>query len=285
MGGTSNDHRDPDVIAGARHGSDLALRGRCHRRTTRRLDAVAWIAMDHQRLRFPDLPDPGSASWHLPAAFRDPLRITILVGLLVMLVGDLLPWLRIWMPNRGFFETSGFERAGDAGLVLEFALVILALTFSDQAWNSKTTLLVAGPVMLGIVCLFVLRNAWADGASYIRSLDVYGGYGDFLPWFWVAVAGAIVVTAGGAIELWRSRGRLSFRLGLTRTAAAGAIGGVAGGVGGFMAGIRIAELLTAGDIAWVSTSALVLLAIFLGFLGAYAGAVGATSLARTSRRQ
>ena len=239
--------------------------------------------MDHQRLRFPDLPEPAPRS--LPDAFRDPLRITILGCLLVMLVGDLLPWMRLWMPYRGFFETSGFERAGDAGLVLELALVILALTFSDQAWNSRTTVLVGGPVVLGAACLLVLRNAWADGSSYIRSLDVYGGYGDFLPWFWVAVAGAAIVTIGGAIHLWRSRRRLSFRLGLTRTAVAGAVGGVAGAVGGFVAGVRMAELLTAGEIAWVSTSALVLLAIFMGFLGAYVGAVGGASLARTSRRQ
>jgi len=239
--------------------------------------------MDHQRLRFPDLPEP--APRRLPAALRDPLRIAILAGLLVMVVGDLLPWMRLWMPYRGFFETSGFERAGDAGLILELGLAILALTFSDQAWNSRTTVLVAGPAVIGAVCLFVLRNAWADGSSYIRSLDIYGGSGEFLPWFWVAVAGASIATIGGAIQLSRARGRLSFRIGLTRTAVAGTVGGLAGAVGGFLAGVRIAELFTAGEIAWVSTSALVLLAILLGFLGAYAGAVGAASLARSSRRQ
>jgi hypothetical protein len=239
--------------------------------------------MEHQRARFPDLPEP--SSWRLPAAFRDPLRIAILAGLLVMLVGDLLPWMRLWMPYRGFFEKSGFEGAGDAGLVLELALVILALTYSDQAWNSRTTVLVAGPVIVGAACLFILRNAWADGSSYIRSLDVYGGYGDFLPWFWVAIGGAAIVTVGGAIQLWRARGRVSFQLGLTRTAVAGTIGGLAGAVGGFVAGVRIAELFTAGEIAWVSTSVLVLLAIFLGFLGAYVGAVVGAGLARTSRHQ
>lgn len=239
--------------------------------------------MDKTPGRFADLPEPEPP--RLPAAFRDPLRVAILAGLLVMLVGDLLPWMRLWMPYRGFFETSGFERAGDAGIVLELALVILALTFSDQAWNSRTTVLVAGPVILGAACLFVLRNAWADGSSYIRSLDLYGGYGDFLPWFWIAVAGAVAVTIGGAIALWRARRRLSFRLGLTRTAVAGTVGGIAGAVGGFLAGVRIAELFTAGEIAWVSTSVVVLLSIFLGFLGAYAGAVGGAALARPSRRR
>jgi hypothetical protein len=238
--------------------------------------------MDHRALRFPDLPERKPR--RLPAAFRDRLRLTILAGLAVMLVGDLLPWLRLWMPYRGFFEASGFERAGDAGLILELGLVILALTISDQAWNSRTTILVAGPAILGAICLFVLRNAWADGTSYIHSLDVYGGYGSFLPWFWVAVAGAALVTAGGALAVWRARARLSFRLGLERAVIAGAIGGIVGAIGGFIAGVQIAGLLTKGDIAWVSTSAVVLIAIFLGFLGAYVGAVGAASLARSSRR-
>ena len=239
--------------------------------------------MDTQRLRFPDLPERQPR--RLPAALRDPLRIAILAGLLVMVVGDLLPWMRLWMPYRGFFEASGFERAGDAGLVLELALAILALTFSDQAWNSRTTVLVAGPAVIGAICLLVLRNAWADGTSYISSLDIYGGYGDFLPWFWVAVAGAAIVTTGGAIQLWRARGRVSFRIGLTRTTVAGTIGGLAGAVGGFMAGVRIAELFTAGEIAWVSTSAMVLLAFFLGFVGAYVGAIVGASHARSTRQQ
>jgi hypothetical protein len=239
--------------------------------------------MDPRRLQFPDPSAPSPR--RLPAALRDPLRIAILAGLAVMVVGDLLPWLRLWLPYRGFFEISGFEHAGDAGLVLELSLVILALTFSDQAWNSRTTVLVAGPAIIGAACLFILRNAWADGQSYIRSLDTYGGYGDVLPWFWLAVAGAAVVTIGGAVELWRARGRVSFRVGLTRTVVAGTIGGLAGAVGGFLAGVRISELLTAGDIAVVSTSALVLLAIALAFLGAYVGAVVGAGLARPSSRQ
>ncbi|HEX5589532.1 MAG TPA: hypothetical protein VFX65_04515 [Candidatus Limnocylindrales bacterium] len=235
--------------------------------------------MDRPSPRFPELPAPEAQ--RLPAVLRDPLRLSILAGLLVMLIGDVMPWFRLWLPGRGFFDVSGFERAGDAGLVLELGLVILVLTWADQAWNSRTTLLVAGPLLLGTACVIVLRVAWAAGMSYIRSLAGSGGYGSVLPWFWLAVAGAIIVTVGGAIALWRARGRLSFRVGVSRVAIGGAIGGVAGAIGGFFAGVQISDLMAGDDIAWVSTSLLVLLSIALGFVGAWIGAVIGAGVARS----
>jgi len=237
--------------------------------------------MEHRRTRFPDLPEESPR--RLPAALRDRYRLLMLAGLAIMLIGDLLPWLRLWLPGRGFFELSGFERAGDAGIILELGLVIFGLTWSDQAWNSRATILVAGPLVLGTACLLLLRVIYNDSLSYIRSLAVSGGYGSLLPWFWITLLGALVVTAGGAIRLWRARERVSFRLGLSRTTIGGAVGGLGGAILGFVAGIRIAELFTAGSIATTSTSALVLLSIALAFLGAWVGAVGGASLARSSR--
>lgn len=235
--------------------------------------------MDRPSPRFPELPAPEAQ--RLPAVLRDPLRLSILAGLLVMLIGDVMPWFRLWLPGRGFFDVSGFERAGDAGLVLELGLVILVLTWADQAWNSRTTLLVAGPLLLGAACVIVLRVAWTAGMSYIRSLAGSGGYGSVLPWFWLAVAGAIIVTVGGAIALWRARGRLSFRVGVSRVAIGGAIGGVAGAIGGFFAGVQISDLMAGDDIAWVSTSLLVLLSIALAFVGAWIGAAIGAGVARS----
>lgn len=239
--------------------------------------------MDRPSPRFPELPGP--APRRLPAALRDPLRLAILAGLLLMLVGDVMPWFRLWLPGRGFFEVSGFERAGDAGLVLELGLVILVLTWADQAWNSRTTLLVAGPLLVGAACVVILRVAWAAGMSHIRSLAGAGGHGSVLPWFWLAVAGAIIVTIGGAIALWRARARVSFRVGVSRSAIGGAIGGVAGAVGGFVAGVQISDLMAGDDIAWVSTSLLVLLSIALGFVGAWIGAIFGAGVARSSGRR
>lgn len=226
--------------------------------------------MDHRRLRFEDFPT--SEPRRLPGALRDRLRLAILGGLVLMAVGAALPWLRLWMPGRGFFEVSGFERAGDAGLVLELGLVILALTWSDQAWHSRTPVLVAGPFLAGAAALLVLRTSWSDGESYIRSLDPGGGSGSFLPWFWLTVAGAAIVTAGGAVAAWRARDRVSYRARPSLVTLAGVIGGIGGAVGGFIGGTVIADMLAGDDIAWVSTSVLVVLSIALGFVGAWLGA-------------
>ncbi len=239
--------------------------------------------MDHQRLRFPDLPPPSRR--RLPAALTDRNRLLILSGLVIMGIGDVLPWLRLWLPYRGFFEVSGFERASDAGIILELGLAILALTWSDQAWNSRTALLVAGPAALGVACLILLVIAHGDAIRYIDSLHPSGGYGSILPWFWLTGAGAVVVTAGGSVELWRARGRVSFRVGISRSTIAGVAGGIGGAIVGFVAGAKIAELFASGPVVASSTSALVLLSLALAFVGAWVGAVGAASLARPSRRQ
>jgi hypothetical protein len=202
-----------------------------------------------------------------------------------MAAGAVLPWLETWRPYVGVVHVSGFERAGDAALVLEAGAVAFVLTWSDRAWSSRTTLLVAGPLVLTITCLLLLRVAYGDGLIYIRSFDAYGGHGSVLPGFWIAAVGAGAATIPAAVHLWQARGRLSFDLGLTVPAVGGAIGGVAGAVGGFMAGVTIAQLFTAGAIAGVVSSVLVPLAIALAFVGGWLGAVGGARLVRSTRRR
>lgn len=238
--------------------------------------------MDLRDWRFPE-PAP-RRRFGRPDALRDPIRIALLGGLVLMMVGALLPWMRAWLPYQGFFEISGFERAGDGGLVLELGLVATALTWSDRAWNSRLAVLVAGPVILSFICLLVLRIAHVDGTNYLRSLEKYGGYGSVLPAFVATIVGAAFATVAGAVQLRHARHRVSFNLGLTGQAVAGTIGGVAGAIGGFMAGARIADLITAGEIAGVSTSVLVIMAFTLAFVGAWVGALGAAGLVRTARR-
>lgn len=238
--------------------------------------------MDHRRLRFPD-PVPRTGPY-LPEALRDPVRLTLLGGLLVMAAGAVFPWIRGWTPAVGAFEISGFERAGDAGLVLELGALAWILTWSDRAWHSRLAILAAGPFVLSAVCVLVLRVAYGDATSYLRSLERFGGYGSVVAPFWIAVVGAVLAALAGGVGAWRARGRVSYSPGITVPAVAGSIGGVLGAVGGFVAGVRIAGLITAGTIAGVSTSVLVLLAFSLAFAGAWIGAVGAASLARTVRR-
>jgi hypothetical protein len=238
--------------------------------------------MDHRRLAFPERKPKRSS---LRDLLRDPLRATLLGALVVMVIGTLRPWIHGWLPGIGDFTVSGFERAGDAAIILELGIVGVVLTGSDRAWNSRITPLVVGPLVIAVGCLLIVRIAWVEATEYLDSLNPRGGHGEILPWFWMTGLGAAVGTLAGAIAVWRARGRLSFNPGLTPSAVAAAVGAVAGAVFGFIAGTRIAELLTAGSIAGVASSVIVIVAVALAFLGAWVGAVGAASLARPSRRQ
>jgi len=206
------------------------------------------------------------------------VRASLIVGLVLLLVGSALPWMRVWLPYHGYFDVSGFERAGDAGLLLELGAVALVLTWSQAAWHSRITVIVAGPLILGLVCALLLRVANGDANIYLGSLTLQGGKGSILPAFWVANVGATVATIAGAVHLWRARARLSFNIGLTRQAVAGAVGGVGGAVAGFIAGTTIAQLMTAGSIAAVSSSVVVVLGFVLAIIGGWVSAVGAFRL-------
>jgi len=238
--------------------------------------------VDHHRLRFPEPVPPKRRS--LRETLRDRVRLTLLVGLGLLLVGAALPWMRVWLPYEGFFDVTGFERAGDAGLLLEFGAVGLVLTWSERAWHSRVTVLVAGPFLLAVASVALLRVAHGDANIYLESLAPRGGNGSILWPFWAANAGAVLASIAGAAHVWQARSRLSFDIGLTVPAVAGTVGGVAGAVLGFVMGTTIAERLAAGAIAGVSSSLVVVLAFPLAFITGWLGAIGAARLARSARR-
>ncbi len=236
--------------------------------------------MSHLRL---DFPDTRPARRTLPGALREPLRRSMLVGLSAMIVGAFLPWIHGFRPGTGWFDISGFEQSGDGGIVLELALLAGVLVVSDRAWGSRMAFVVALPALLGLGSLGVMRLAYDTSSTYLRLLANAGGEGTFQFGFWLVVAGATVTTVGGAVALWRARGRVSLSTRGMGWVLAGAVGGVTGGVGGFVVGTQIAGLLTRNATVGAS-SVLIALAFVLAFLGTYLGAVIAVRLTRGPRR-
>lgn len=239
-------------------------------------------AMAHERLRFPAPTPPERRS--LPHVLRDPLRAATLAAILVTVLGTMFPFLRVFRPGTGWVDITGFEQTGDGGFVLELALVAAALVWIDGAWNSRVVALVAGPTVLGAAGLLILRDFYQTGLNILDSLRGSGGYGGFEPGFWVAIAGTLALTALGALRTWQVRERLSFRPGATMASMAGVAGGVVGAILGFIIGSTIAPLLVEGTVGQTSTLA-VIAAIALAFLGAWFGAIGATSIVRGFGRQ
>lgn len=237
--------------------------------------------MAHERLRFPDPAPPGRRS--LPQALREPLRAATLGAAVITAGGALLPFMRIFKPGTGWFDITGFQQTGDGGFVLELAIVAGVLVWVDGAWNSKILALVAGPAVLGGACILILRDYYQTGIVYLAGLTTSSGYGGFGPGFWIAVAGAVALTVTATITTWRARNRLSFRAGATLASVAGVGGGVVGAIAGFVAGSTIAPLLVRGTVGQASTVG-VIAAIALAFLGAWFGAMVASSAARGLRR-
>jgi hypothetical protein len=236
--------------------------------------------MAHERLRFPE---PTRRRRALPSAFRNGLRATALAGAALAVLGALLPYMRVWEPGHGWTDITGFQQAGDGGFVLELAVVAAVLVWVDNAWNSRVVVLVVGPGLLGLACLFILRDFYQAGVNLLAGLSNGGGHGDFEPGFWTSVVGALVLTGAGAVTTWRARDRLSFRPGTTVSGVATVVGGVVGAVVGFAVGAAITPLLFHGFVGPTSF-VLVIVATVLALFGAWFGATVASATARGLRR-
>jgi hypothetical protein len=237
--------------------------------------------MAHERLRFPEPTTPQRRA--VPAALREPLRAAILVSTLVTVVGSIQPFMHIWRPGTGWIDVTGFEQSGDGGFVLELAVLAAALTWIDGAWNSRIVLLAAAPAVLGAASLVILRDFYQTGAGVLAGLAGGGGHGSFEPGFWVAVLGAIALTATGALRLWQVRSHLSIRPGAALPGVAGMLGGVAGAAIGFAAGATITPMLVHANTGPTSF-VLVIVGSVLAILGAWIGATLATGAVRNLRR-
>ncbi|MES2209679.1 MAG: hypothetical protein V4515_05780 [Chloroflexota bacterium] len=219
----------------------------------------------------------------MPPALRDPLRAAILAGAALMILGTLLPWIRAWKPGTGWFDVSGFQQAGDGGIVLELAILAGALVWSNRAWRSRMALIIMAPALLGISSLAVMRASYETSTTFLRLLTNAGGYGSFQLGFWLTIAGAAVTVVAGGVAIWHARHRLAISPRGTGRVVAGALGAMVGGVGGFITGSQVADLLTRASAVGAS-AILIALAFTLAFVGAWLGAVIATGAVRALQR-
>lgn len=231
-----------------------------------------------------EFPAPGARPPRkVPPALQDPLRAATLLGVALLIVGSLLPWIHAFRPGRGWFDISGFEQAGDGGIVLELAILAGALVWSNRAWNSRMALVVTAPALLAITCLAILRVSYDMSLTFLRLLANAGGQGTFQVGFWLTILGGVVTAVAGVIGIWRARGRLRFSLGGAGRIVAGAVGALVGGGGGFIVGSQVADLLTQGSTVGAS-AILITLAFALMFVGAWLGGTIALAGLRALQR-
>jgi hypothetical protein len=210
----------------------------------------------------------------------------MVVASILLVAGAISAWVEIWLPGRGWFEQSSFAGPNDGGITLELGLAIFAVAWAERLWGNRLAVLVAAPFVLGLVALLDLRVAYAAATAYLNgeSLHNSGGQGYLLPGFWMTVAGAAGATIAGGIRIWRARHTTRWTIGIARSFAGAAAGGLGGATLGFWVGITVGTRVTSGQLGGVTGSAMILFAIGFAFAGAWLGAVAGSFLAASTKR-
>lgn len=229
--------------------------------------------MDHaERTRWSRLTPSAAQSGRIHAAFRDPIRLTLVAAAALIVIGSFLSWVEVWLPYRGWFEISSFEGASDGGITLELGAVLFVLGWSERVNGSRLAVLVAAPLALAVAAVLDLRVAFDSAHIYLDSIVSSGGHGYLLPGFWMTVGGATLAILAGVVRIWRVRRDVRWTMGIQLGTAATVIGGLIGAIVGFFSGITFGEHMTANTLGGVAGSVLILFAIGFAFAGAWLGA-------------
>ena len=213
------------------------------------------------------------------AILRSPLRITMGIGALIMMVGCFLPWAQ---GHLGFLpvQFGGFDRASDGVILFVLGVVVLALFVRGaDSLDAPEGLRRWAPLIVGLVCVGLWLVALQQSLITIESWRRDYGDGAVVAGWWVTGVGAVIVGITGAYATLRPHeGQASDPnsiLRKPRRSDAGPILTWVGGIAGLIVGAAAAlEIFPA-----ISASAPM---VFLGglgmILGAYLGRVAGNAI-------
>ena len=210
---------------------------------------------------------------------RSPLRITMGIGALIMMIGCLMPWAQ---GHLGLLpvQFGGFDRASDGVILFVLGAVVLGLFVRGaDSLNAPEGLRRWAPLIIGIVCVGLWLVALQQSLITIESWRRDYGDGAVVAGWWVTGIGALIVGITGAYATLRHHeGETSDATALLRKprrSDAGPILTWVGGIAGLVLGAGAAlEIFPA-----ISASAPM---VFLGglgmILGAYLGRVAGNAI-------
>jgi hypothetical protein len=229
------------------------------------------------RLRWdPELTRAGAGR----SILRDPIRLALAVGSVIMAIGALAPWAQGMI---GLLPVSfgGLDGAAD-GLIMFTLAIALALIarnpgFLEAADEGRRW----APMLIGLacVCLWLLGRQAAE--MEIGRWENDDGSGSLQPGYWVAGVGvAIVAIAGSIASLRHHEGESGGRLSLVRkprrsdlVPLATTLGAIVGMVAGAAFALALFPPVTVGAPM-----------VFFGGIGVVLGAFGGRRIGRALAR-
>jgi hypothetical protein len=205
---------------------------------------------------------------------REPLRRAVAVGLAMTAVASVLPWIEGTSGFGGPIAINGFAGPGDGGFLVVFGIGQAVLALSRWAAEARSAILRVLPALIGAALILTSITAQLDATTELRGIEFEGGRVAITVWFWLAIAGAILMALAGfwltvADRLrkgpWLRSGDL--RAALNRQALVPLALGIGGAIAGFVAVLYVG--------AQTFESALVLIfvvvALFGGIIGGWLG--------------
>jgi hypothetical protein len=219
------------------------------------------------------------------AIFHSPLRITMGIGALIMMVGCFMPWAQGHLGFLGV-QFGGFDRASDGLILVALGIVILAIfvrsaDFLDAPDGARRW----APLIVGVVCAGLWLVALQQSLITIESWRREYGDGSVVAGWWVTGVGAVIVAITGAYATLRHHegpaGERAAILRMPRRSDAGTILAWVGGIAGLVLGAGAAlEIFPA-----ISASApMVFLGGFGMIVGAYLGRLAGNAIGGQHRR-
>ena len=205
-------------------------------------------------------------------AFREPVRAGVLLASALFIIGSRMAWVTGQLPYVGPLEVSGYDNAGDGAITLVAALATLVWALRRGFFESRQTVVVIFPLVIGVAALVITRVAIQDAQILIESWGKRGGDGSIAIGIWLTGLSALVMTIAGAVHVWRVRREVTFRLSLSPGDVGAAVGGVGGAILGGFAATVVARQFVSQDQAPIFASAQVAILLPMFFLGAWLGA-------------
>jgi hypothetical protein len=183
-----------------------------------------------------------------PRLIRQPLRLALVVGSGLVIVGSLLSWADGQLPGRIAVDFS--PTTSPDGVILPIlAAGAIALGLNEGVAESRTRTLQAALAVLGVLAVLIWISALGSANREIVDWQRQHGTGTIGPGIWLAAVGVVLLAVCGTIlslQAWRTNGAAGDPSDVTVTrrsvarAATEVAGGVVGLVGGIVLGLVIA---------------------------------------------